>query len=358
MFSDRCSNPAMPLRSPDEVLLDELEARLLAHGLVSIHGVGRFALSANLADQIQFIPAPETRALFAGPPPETPWPSACSAIVVPAARRARRTIGRMHHSFVALLDRAVRGAVVTGMPQPLGRLGLLRAERDAATATGTLRFTPSAYLRARIRGATAPAIAAPAMIADVLARPAARDAPGVRAALARLGFRACAAAADQAARVAALAPSGSPALLVLWASHRLDVCRRPPPCLGVDARVFEHPRTFLAAQEAHERSMRAHGEPPGVPFARTADGYWCYCACAGTSDPWVFRAGTASPPPRHRHDVRFSRWLAACLVVDEVDRAATGRLLGAEDVVRVGARILELVGAADVAAACCAHLPF
>ncbi|MCA9673931.1 MAG: hypothetical protein H6709_06070 [Kofleriaceae bacterium] len=55
-----------------------------------------------------------------------------------------------------------------------------------------------------------------------------------------------------------------------------------------------------------------------VPFARDADGWWAYCACAPErDDPWVF-VPHASRHPGHRHRVRLGQWLAVRLLLAEL----------------------------------------
>jgi hypothetical protein len=333
-----------------DILLDELEESLLRRRVVTIEGFGRFEIRAGGARVVV-----ELEPALHRTPDRGSVRARCPTLTGAAARRACWTTARMEQQLVALVDELVAAALGTGLPQPIGRLGLLRL-RGAAHMLPP--FAPSRYLAARIDGVAAPGTVEYGTVSQALARAPARDADAVRAALARLGYRATAAAADTAARISSLA-AGAPPLLAVLASHRLDVCHRPTACLGVDARVFEHPRTFLDARDAHERWMRAHDEPPGIPFARSLDGnVWCYCTCAGARDRWVYLAGRRSRSPYHRHDATFTDWLAASLVIDELDRAAAGDSLTAEDLRRVSAHLHEIVRSSAFASALCAHLPY
>lgn len=347
------------MRHATDILLDELETTLVQRRAVAIDGFGTFELRGTTPARVLFDATPAVRGALERGPRATSLHAACPTLTARAARRACSTVGRMERRLVELVDDALRALRATGLPTPLGRLGVLRAHRASTPDTPLLAFTPSRHLIARIDGAPPPATVEPQAVAAVLAQRPPLDAATVEAALARLGFRRDAAATAAAARIAELSPCPPPPLLGVVAGHRVDLHRRPPPCLGVAARVIDRPRAFADASEAHARVAAAAREPAGVPFARAADGdLWCYCACPGARASCVFRVGAGSRPPYHRHDAPFAGWLAACLLVDELDRVAGLRVLDADDVRRASARVLALVRSRSIAAALCAHLPF
>jgi hypothetical protein len=327
-------------------LTDDLVA-LVADGIeLDVDGFGRFAVRSYRTPGIAKLPylsaASELRRWLEDPSGQRPS-FGCAALAARTADRLGLPAADVAHVLDAWLGEAVERLRLSSSQggarsvEPLWRLGLVHVRTKsprvgaAVPSPGSARVSmglvPSRALRAAVNRQPAPRILDSGLVAVILAS------------YPRGGFT----TADQLAAPFARLHRSRRAVAPGDAIE--DTLKQPLPPLLKTLLAYDESLNLtlhgsvadtLAARKEHRALMDELGCAPGVPFAVEANGdSWCFCAHdTGTDDRWVFLAGPDAPS-RHTHELRFGQWLAAGLLLRELERAASDAILAEPDLTTV-----------------------